>query len=89
MNRKLLDILACPIDKFHPLELFENKSDDEKIIDGVLYCQQCSRFFPIINEIPIMLPDELRNKKQDIEFLKKNIKELPEKIITQALPWHL
>ena len=89
MNRKLLDILACPIDKSHPLELFENKSDDEKIIDGVLYCQQCSRFFPIINEIPIMLPDELRNKKQDIEFLKKNIKELPEKIITQALPWHL
>jgi len=42
MNRKLLDILACPIDKFHPLELFENKSDDEKIVEGALYCQKCS-----------------------------------------------
>ena len=31
MNRKMLDILACPIDKHHPLELFEKKSDDEKI----------------------------------------------------------
>ena len=89
MNRKMLEILACPIDKFHPLELFADKSDDEKVAEGALYCQECSRFFPIIDEIPIMLPDELRDKKQDIEFLKRNTKELPEKIITQALPWHL
>ena len=89
MNRKLLEILACPIDKHHPLELFENKIDGEKIIEGALYCEKCYRFFPIIDEIPIMLPDELRDKKQDIEFLKRNTKELPEKIITKALPWHL
>ena len=89
MNRKLLEILACPIDKHHPLELFENKSDNEKITEGSLYFEKCSRFFPIIDEIPIMLPDELRDKKQDIEFLKRNTKELPEKIIMQALPWHL
>jgi len=36
-----------------------------------------------------MLPDELRDKKQDIEFLKRNITKLPEKIVKQALPWHL
>ena len=36
MNRKMLDILACPIDKHHPLELFEKKSDDEKIDEGAL-----------------------------------------------------
>jgi len=89
MNRKMLEILACPIDKFHPLELFADKSDDEKVAEGALYCQECSRFFPIIDEIPIMLPDELRDKKQDIEFLKRNIKELPEKIVKQASPWHL
>jgi len=89
MNRKMLEILACPIDKFHPLELFADKSDDEKVAEGALYCQECSRFFPIIDEIPIMLPDELRDKKQDIEFLKRNIKELPKKIVTQASPWHL
>ena len=89
MNRKMLEILACPIDKFHPLELFENKSDGEKITDGALYCQKCSRFFLIVDEIPIMLPDELRDKKQEIEFLKRNIKELPEKIVKQGSPWHL
>ena len=63
--------------------------DGEKITDGALYCQKCSRFFPIIDEIPIMLPDELRDKKQEIEFLKRNIKELPEKIVKQGSPWHL
>ena len=89
MNRKLLEILACPIDKHHPLELFENKSDSEKITEGSLYCEKCSRFFPIIDEIPIMLPDELRDKKQENEFLQKNKDSLPEKIIKQGKPWHL
>jgi len=89
MNRKMVEILACPIDKFHPLDLFECKTDIDKIVEGILYCKICSRFFPIIDEIPIMLPDELRDKIQDIEFLKRNIKQLPEIIVKQALPWHL
>ena len=42
-----------------------------------------------IDEIPIMLPDELRNKKQDLEFLKKNKDSLPEKITAHGVPWHL
>ncbi len=89
MNKKMLDILACPIDKHHPLEIFEVDSKDEMILEGALYCIKCSRFYPIIEEIPIMLPDELRDKKQDVDFLQKNQKKLPEKIIKQASPWHL
>ena len=89
MNKKMLDILACPIDKHHPLEIFEINSKDEIILEGALYCIKCSRFYPIIEEIPIMLPDELRDKKQDVDFLQKNQKKLPEKIIKQASPWHL
>ncbi len=84
-----MDILACPIDKKYPLELFEIKEKDNVISEGALFCPKCSRFYPIIEEIPIMLPDELRNKKQEIEFLKNNKDELPEKIITKANPWHL
>ena len=53
------------------------------------FCPKCDRFFPIIEEIPIMLPDELRDKKQEMEFLKTNKDKLPEKIITKANPWHL
>ena len=28
MNKTMMDILACPIDKTHPLELFEIKEKD-------------------------------------------------------------
>ena len=89
MNKTMMDILACPIDKNHPLELFEINEKDNIVSEGALFCLKCSRFFPIIEEIPIMLPDELRDKKQEIEFLKKYKDTLPEKIITKANPWHL
>ena len=85
----MMDILACPIDKNYPLELYEIKEKNNVISEGALFCTKCSRFYPIIEEIPIMLPDELRNKVQEMEFLKNNKKDLPEKIITMANPWHL
>jgi len=89
MNKTMMDILACPIDKNHPLELFEINEKDNVVSEGALFCLKCSRFYPIIEEIPIMLPDELRDKKQEMEFLKKYKDTLPEKIITKANPWHL
>ena len=89
MNKTMIDILACPIDKSHPLELFEINEKNNIVSEGALFCLKCSRFYPIIEEIPIMLPDELRDKKQEIEFLKKYKETLPEKIITKANPWHL
>ena len=51
MKRSMMDILACPIDKTHPLELFEIKEKDETISEGALVCTKCSRFYPIIEEI--------------------------------------
>ena len=89
MNKKMMEMLACPIDKHFPLEIFESSSDGQIISEGAIYCTKCSRFYPIIEEIPIMLPDELRDKNQDIEFLKRNHSVLPEKITMHASPWHL
>ena len=95
MRRSLLDILACPIDKYYPLELIEidtttDTTINEMVIkEGVLFCSQCSRFYPIIEEIPVMLPDELREKEKDIEFLKKWQEKIPSKITKNGFPWHL
>ena len=89
MNKTMMNILACPIDKNHPLELYEIKEKNNVVSEGALFCSKCSRFYPIIEEIPIMLPDELRNKEQEMEFLTSNKKNLPEKIITMANPSHL
>jgi len=89
MNKKMLDILACPIDKHFPLEIFEIKTKNDIVLEGAIYCTDCSRFYPIIDEIPIMLPDELRDKNQDLDFLRRNQSNLPEKISKQGSPWHL
>jgi len=89
MNKTMMDILACPIDKHFPLEIFELNSKEDVVVEGALYCSECSRFYPILEEIPILLPDELRDKKQDLTFLKNNKKILPEKIVNNAFPWHL
>ncbi|MGI0050359.1 MAG: Trm112 family protein [Nitrososphaeraceae archaeon] len=131
MKKYMLDILACPIDKYYPLELIEltikniekdNLKDNEHstnneennnsikiqnnsglnhkneihdneqvtvVIDGILLCKKCSRFYPIIDEIPIMLPDELRDKQKDLQFLKKWENYIPELILKNSNPWHL
>ena len=74
----------------------ENKANEIKrnekviiVIDGILYCKKCSRFYPIIDEIPIMLPDELREKEKDLQFLTKWKHSIPEEILTNSNPWHL
>jgi uncharacterized protein len=89
MQRRLLDILACPIDKHYPLQLIELNTSGEKIVDGVLSCDQCKRYYPIIDEIPVMLPDELRNKKEDLEFLTRWKEKLPGEMVSSGLPHHL
>ncbi len=89
MNKKMLDILACPIDKHFPLEIFETKTKNDIVLEGAIYCTDCSRFYPVIDEIPIMLPDELRDKNQDLDFLRRNQSNLPEKISEHGSPWHL
>ena len=89
MQRRLLDILACPIDKHYPLELIELETKQETIVNGVLLCTQCKRFYPIIDEIPVMLPDELRNKTEDLEFLRRWKEQLPKEVVETSLPHSL
>jgi uncharacterized protein YbaR (Trm112 family) len=88
MKKQLMDILACPIDKHHPLELhvFEEK---EEIIEGVIICPKCLRWYPIRDEIPEMLPDKLRKEAEDLPFLKKWKANVPEKVVFEGKPFRL
>ena len=88
MKRRLLDILACPICKNFPLELsvFEEK---EEIDEGILVCSNCCRWYPIIESIPHMLPDELRDEKEDLSFLKKWKERVPESVLKNGKPFTL
>jgi len=82
------------INNDHNGKIKEAKEIEQKakviiVIDGILYCKKCSRFYPIIDEIPIMLPDELREKEKDLQFLTKWKDSIPGEILTNSNPWHL
>lgn len=83
-----MDILACPIDKYYPLELhvFEEKGE---IVEGLIVCPQCQRWYPIREEIPEMLPDELRDEKDELPFLKKWREKVPKPILEEGKPFNL
>ncbi len=88
MKKKLMDILACPIDKYYPLELhvFEEK---EEIVEGLIICPKCNRWYPIRDEIPEMLPDQLRDEKDELPFLEKWKAKVPKKTLTEGKPFRL
>ena len=118
-----MDILACPICKNFPLELYvfkvkniNRKTEDidkplcelycgfkdkyvkdlddmpcnecmgKEIVSGILYCSKCGRWYPIEDEIPRMLPDDLRDRDEDIKFLAKYKDKIPEKILKKKIP---
>lgn len=63
MKTETIDKLCCPFDK-NDLELHTILQDvDKNIIQGLLTCKQCNRYYPIIHGIPIMNPDEFREFK--------------------------
>ncbi|MCS6768337.1 MAG: methytransferase partner Trm112 [Candidatus Nitrosocaldus sp.] len=70
MRRWLLDILVCPMDKsVLQLRVFEER--DDEIVEGLLTCTECKRLYPITKGIPVLLPDELRDKKMEQEFFNR------------------
>jgi uncharacterized protein YbaR (Trm112 family) len=88
LKRRLMEILACPICKHHPLDLhvYEEK---EEIVEGLIVCPECNRWYPIRDEIPEMLPDELRKGREDIPFLNKWKDRVPKKVLEEGRPFNL
>ncbi len=122
MRYALLNLLACPMCKHFPLELyvFEFAKDNRKyavskpfcdyycaylkkyikdlgedhppcdeciaqeIKSGILVCPSCGRWYPIINGIPLMYPDDKRRhprvRAKENEFLAKFGSMFPENV---------
>ncbi len=79
-----------------PEELPCDECIKKEVVEGILYCPTCGRWYPIKDEIPIMLPDELRNIEEDRAFLerikdvlKARAPELADEILRKGLPVNL
>ena len=61
----------------------------KEIVNGLLYCENCGRWYPIEDEIPRMLPDDLRDRNKDASFLSKWKARIPVKILREGKPFNL
>ncbi|MGD2201134.1 MAG: Trm112 family protein [Candidatus Bathyarchaeota archaeon] len=104
-------LLAVALDALSRLEDSSEKNEGERLekhsqdIDtlhrylnqlevetGLLVCSECGRWYPIgssVETIPEMLPDDLREEKKDLEWMKKWRKLIPEKILEGGRPFNL
>ena len=101
MKRWLMDILACPISEcrseltlvVYKSHNVEGEEDVEEIDEALIKCPKCGRWYPVIDGIACMLPDDLRLEgKQHIEetaFLERWKENIPTDILKNGLPFGL
>jgi uncharacterized protein len=71
MKESLAEKLCCPIDK-NDLEMtIISQTEEGDIIEALLTCPECKRYYPVIYGVPIMTPDEYRDKKIEASTLKR------------------
>ncbi|MDF1537629.1 MAG: Trm112 family protein [Candidatus Thorarchaeota archaeon] len=102
MKRWLMEILICPakecrselnleVYKSHEIELEDNQV--EEIDEALLTCPKCTRWYPVIEGIACMLPDNLRmTGKQHIEevkFLERWKERIDSPILENGTPFGL
>lgn len=86
---KILDTLACPLDGHAPLDIIPLRQVEEDIIDGVLLCGDCGRWFPIQGGIPHLVRDGLRRKEFDLALLAEYRGQLPVTVTECGSPVNL
>jgi uncharacterized protein YbaR (Trm112 family) len=80
MKEKLLEIVACPVDKHFPLEMTVFSKEGDDIKEGILVCTKCGRWYPIKDSVPELLPDKRRDPAADGEFISKYRNALPKEV---------
>lgn len=61
----------------------------KEITEAIILCDQCGRWYPVEEEIPRMLPDELRKQSEDLGFLRKWRERIPAEVLKLGKPFNL
>ena len=63
-----------------------------EVEEGLLVCGRCSRWYPIgssVAAVPEMLPDNLRERGKDLDFLRKWEGKVPREVLERGRPFNL
>jgi len=76
MKKDFIYKLCCPFDKQElDLQIITEDLNDE-VREGILICNHCKHYYPIIHGIPIMSPDEYRETDLELPVMKRWANEL-------------
>lgn len=53
------------------MHVFHIDVDEDEILEALLTCPHCNRYYPVIYGIPIMTPDEYREKSLEAPILER------------------
>lgn len=84
--------LYCGYKDVNVGELAEYPCDEcikYEVKEGILYCSSCLRWYPIIDEIPRILPDNYRKAEEDLKFLSLYRDRVPEIIRKNGKPFNI
>lgn len=86
MTRSMFNKLCCPVDQ-HDLEIQVVTEDEEgEILEALMSCPECGRYFPVIYGIPILIPDEYRDEEMEQPLLEQWGYQLEESPRRDELP---
>jgi uncharacterized protein YbaR (Trm112 family) len=63
-----------------------------EVEEGLLRCPECGRWYPIgsaVESIPELMPDDLRERDRDLEWLGRWREKLPEQVLRDGRPYTL
>jgi uncharacterized protein YbaR (Trm112 family) len=102
MKRWLMDILVCPrsdcrnvlhLDVYDAHSVEAEGKTVEEIDEALITCPKCGRWYPVIEGIPCMLPDDLRldgrQRKEENAFLERWKEHIPVDILKNGVPFGL
>ncbi len=75
MRQSLLTYICCPACRGQLSDLLEPPQEEQEnreieIKENILTCEPCGNWFPVRNFVPELLPNHLRNRARDLEFLE-------------------
>ena len=69
MRTTTISRLCCPFDKKDLSLQIISQDINDNVLEGLLTCSECNRYFPIVKGIPIMNPDEYREAKFELPMM--------------------
>ncbi len=81
MKASFVQKLACPMDKQDLALKTITTNTDGDIIEGILTCHHCKRYYPIIHGVPILSPDEYREKALEEPVIRRWEGLLPGRLV--------